>query len=77
MTASLLKQSNKETMHSVQKKVAKRKFKAVPDAAVKNKVKKVEIKLKKSALEKDLAEKNDQIKTLEENISKLEKKIKQ
>ena len=54
MTASLLKHTNTETMHSVQKKVAKRKFNVVPEVAVKNKVKKVDIKSKKSATKAEL-----------------------
>ena len=92
VTISLLKHTNTETMHSIQKKVAKRKLNVAPEVTVKNKVKKVETKLKKSAtkaelfqhieglekkydaLEKDHAEKIDKIKTLEEDITKLERK---
>jgi hypothetical protein len=44
MTARSLKHANTKRMHSVQKKVAKRKFNAVPEVAVKNKMKKVDIK---------------------------------
>ena len=91
MIASLLQHTNSDTMQTIQKKVGKRKLNAVPEVAVKNKVNRLDIKLKKSAtkaelilhidslekkfdeLEKDLVGKNNQIKTLEENISKLKK----
>ena len=54
MTESLLKHTNGKTMHSVPKKVAKRKINSVPEVGIKNKVKKVYIRVKKSATKADL-----------------------
>jgi chaperonin cofactor prefoldin len=68
MMASLLKHTN--TMHSVPKKVTKRKSNAVPEVIVNNKVKKNEVKVKKSATKAELFL---QIESLEQKYDALEK----
>ena len=54
MTASFSKHTDAKTMHSVPKQVAKRKTNPGQDVAIKNKVTKVDIKLKKSATKAEL-----------------------